>query len=481
MQVLARILWLHVLVTLISAANWFARKFGQVEWDQILYHLQRGSESLLAADTSLVRSGLDNILVSPPAYTALLLALAWWLVRWRRTRAQALRLQAAWRHPVGRCLALAATLAWLVTRTLDWMPSPVERRDWIAHLEAPAPAVTAPSLRRNLVMVYAESLETTYGPPAFQERLLAPLDLPGLRSVSFEEFRQFSGTGWTIAGIVSSQCGLPLKALGVVGENDLGELAAQFMPGARCLGDVLKAHGYRNVFLGGASARFAGKGEFLRAHGYEQVSGREEWLARNPRYPMNEWGLNDDDLMDQALDTLQALAAQDQPFNLTLLTVGMHMPKGFLAPRCPKTFGDFRDSVACTASLVSDFVWKAHARGLLEDTTVVIMGDHLSMRNEFTPRLEATGQRFIFNRIVNPATLLKNRALIDHFDMLPTVLTALGFELEGNGRFALGCSALGKVKCHTLAEDPQLNAKLRMHSQYYDALWRSSGTTPKAL
>ena len=45
-----------------------------------------------------------------------------------------------------------------------------------------------------------------------------------------------------------------------------------------------------------ASASFAGKGMFLQAHGYDEVLGREDWLAVNPDVALNQWGLNDDDL-----------------------------------------------------------------------------------------------------------------------------------------------------------------------------------------
>ncbi len=469
---LLRIASLYLLLALVSTANWFNRRFGRVEIEQVLFHLQQSSEGLFSADAGLVAGGIRNGLQAPVAYAAFVIALYLTLHRCHLTRGVAQRLQAAWRHPLGHASAFAVALAWTGFVTLAWPASRVERRDWIAQLHAPVPQVAAAAKPRNLVLIYAESLEATYDSPAFPERLLAPLALPDFEggSVSFGQFRQLAGTGWTIAGIVATQCGLPLKPLGIVGENWVGETTARFIPGARCLGDVLREQGYHNVFMGGASLDFAGKGSFLRAHGYEERWGLADWRAIDPDAPLNDWGLHDDALFAAGLRRLRELAAMPQPFNLTLLTVGMHFPHGFLAPSCPATHGDMRDTVACTSRLIRDFIDAAGREGLLDHTTVVIVGDHLGMESELSPRLEAAGPRHVYNRILNPATRDSRRDTVSHFDMFPTLLTALGFQVE-EGRAALGCSALGRAACQSLAQDPLSDDKLRMQSDFYDGLW----------
>lgn len=462
----------YLLLAIASAARWLQRHFGTVDIDQFLFHLQQRSAGLLSGDTTLVRSALRNIVAAPVAYAALAIALAWALGRWRRTAPAVRRLLALWRHPLGQAGAFCLVTAWAGLSTLAWHPQDLERRDWIAELHRPPERLVAPARKPNLLLVYAESLEATYDTPAFPERLLAPLELPGFggHSVSFGDFQQAAGTGWTIAGIVASQCGLPLKPLGFMGHNDLGEAAPAFLPGADCLGDVLARHGWHNVFLNGGSLAFAGKGRFLWNHGYHAAFGLEDWQQLAPNAHTNAWGLDDDDLFTQALGQLRALVAAGKPFNLTLLTVGMHPPRGFLAPSCPGVHGDMRDAVACTARLLAGFLEDARREGLLRDTLVVVMGDHLGMHSELSPRLQQARHRRIYNRMLNAPALAPNRDAINHFDMLPTVLTALGFDL-GGGRFALGCAALGPVDCQSLTQDLQADAKLRMRSAFYEALW----------
>ncbi|MGL6403425.1 sulfatase-like hydrolase/transferase [Aeromonas hydrophila] len=122
--------------------------------------------------------------------------------------------------------------------------------------------------KKNIVLIYAESLERTY---------LSESEFPGLISklvpiinegIDFTNIDN-DGGGWTIAGLVNSQCGLPLSLPGGQG-NNMGAIS-QFMPDAYCLGDILKDHGYELKFIGGAKSDFAGKGTFIKQHGYTSV------------------------------------------------------------------------------------------------------------------------------------------------------------------------------------------------------------------
>lgn len=444
---------------------WFRQRFGKVEIDQLLYHLQQGSHTVLYADQVLVWSGIKNCILGPILYTTVLMTLA------RRAGRRGRRIgKVLWAAPV-QAIALLGAAALTVSLTLTFPPSAIAGQDWIATLYRKPASFDIPKRKKNLVLIYGESLEFSYGTRPFDGHLLHALEHGELaHAKSFAHFKQMAGTGWTIAGMVASQCGVPLKPLGIFGQNQFGDNANQFLPNALCLGDVLRTSGYRNVFLGGASTKFAGKGMFLHAHGYDEVLGREEWRSRNPEFPLNEWGLNDDDLFAEALKKLALLSRSGDPFNLTILTVGMHPPDGFLAPSCPRTFGDLRDTVACTAHLIDHFVESAHSAGYLENTDVVVLGDHLSQRNSQHEKLDAVAERSVFNEFLTSSDLQPNRSEIDHFDLAPTILSALGYRFPG-GEFGLGCSALGTVSCKSLVYDPLADAKLDHSSPFYNALW----------
>lgn len=75
---------------------------------------------------------------------------------------------------------------------------------------------------------------------------------------------QADGAHWTIAGIVASQCGVPLKVSLLPPPEDRRFGLRAFLPGARCLSDILRERGYENVFMNGPDLAFADLGTFLR-------------------------------------------------------------------------------------------------------------------------------------------------------------------------------------------------------------------------
>lgn len=89
----------------------------------------------------------------------------------------------------------------------------------------------------------------------------------------FSHTQQLPGTDYTIAGMVASQCGIPLFA---PFEGNASASVSSFFPQNICLGDILKNSGYQNYFVQGANLRFAGKDVFLKSHGFDHLYGSEE-------------------------------------------------------------------------------------------------------------------------------------------------------------------------------------------------------------
>ena len=282
---------------------------------------------------------------------------------------------------------------------------------------------------------------------------------------------------WTIAGMVASQCAVPLQ---VYSERDVAPRgdARVFLPGALCLSDVLAARGWHNVFLGGAPLSFAGKGRFLRDHAYAETYGREEWEREGVRAEeLNEWGLYDAAMFRRARAKLAQLHAAGRPFHMSVLTLDMHNPRGFLSPECRRRgVRDFPGIVECTAAEVADFVHFARERGYLRDTTFVIVGDHLAVPNPVYAQLRQAQERRIFGLVVaDPLPQFGGRTL-HAFDLYPTLLELAGFEVEG-GRLGLGRTALGAGPGQD-DRDPLPLASLR-GSRAYRVLWEApAGALP---
>jgi phosphoglycerol transferase len=317
-----------------------------------------------------------------------------------------------------------------------------------------------------------ESLEMGYADrSAFGQDLLAPLT--GLHGSSFPDYEQAPGTGWTIAAIVATQCGVPLERVTIFDGNTQGQMVDSFLNQAVCLPDILAAHGYRNVFMGGGSQTFAGKDKFFKQHHYHEILGKEDWLKRGiAEADMNGWGLYDADLFSQAKAKLRELATSHQKFDLTLLTVDTHEPEGHLSKSCAKGgYAQFEGVVSCTALEVADFVRFAQQNGYLDNTNVVILGDHLSRKNPLSEQLAQLPQRTIFNAFLSNTRPVPNRSQILHFDLMPTILEFTGFAVP-DGRLGLGYSAFNqhpnKPPANRLQE---MDKDLLNPSEKYLALW----------
>ena len=162
---------------------------------------------------------------------------------------------------------------------------------------------------RNLVLVVAEGMEATFGlPEVFGEDATPHLTALSKKGVRFTNVRQVSHTAWTTAAMVAAQCALPVGAAGNFNTVVGGAGIEARVPGATCLGDVLQAHGYRTVYLGGASLAFGNKGAFLAEHGFDERYGRQRLqpMVRDASQT-SPLGVRDDFLFAFALDKLSEL------------------------------------------------------------------------------------------------------------------------------------------------------------------------------
>ena len=88
---------------------------------------------------------------------------------------------------------------------------------------------------------------------------------------------------------------------------------------------------------------------------------------------------------------------------------------------------------------VVEFVRWIQAQPFYENTTIVLIGDHLSMDQKFFADIDPSYQRTCFNLILNPAPTVRhmpqkrmhNRQWAS-FDMFPTILSSIGVEIKGD-------------------------------------------------
>ncbi|SMC55678.1 phosphoglycerol transferase [Desulfocicer vacuolatum DSM 3385] len=291
----------------------------------------------------------------------------------------------------------------------------------------------------NLIYIYAESLELTY----FDEKLFPGL-VPNLKqiqkeNISFSNINQIIADDFTVGGMITSQCGIPLFTPS--GGNSMNGME-RFYEGAVCLGDFLASQKYTLVYRGGASLKFAGKGKLYTTHGFIDVKGREELLPHlEDKNNVSPWGLYDDTLFDIIYEDFMALSESKTRFAIFTLTLDTHGPDGYLNKSCRDIkyldgSNEMLNAVACTDYIISRFIRKIQASKFGKDTVVVLSSDHLAMKNGATAILKKGDRKNLF-MIIDPRN--ETARVIDKkgslADVAATILSSLGYDTAlGLGR-----------------------------------------------
>ena len=285
---------------------------------------------------------------------------------------------------------------------------------------------------KNLIFLYLESIEQLYFNEKFYPGLLPNLKQLRAQSQNYTNMHQVSQTGWTIAGIVASQCGVPLNIYSHKFRSANLALATikQPLPDYVCLGDILKAYGYQTVMFKGASLKFSGTNNFLFSHGFNKAKGMDDWDNELVFHKKSGWGIFDEKLFDLAFKEIINLKQHHKRFAFFLVTLDTHHPNGHASDSCPKYKNQndsLLDAVHCTDFLVGNFLTKLGRRGLLDNVILVFFSDHLAMRNtqwKLLTKHQINRRLTFFVKTDKPLRNLNKPAT--HFDVAPTVLDYMG-------------------------------------------------------
>ncbi len=336
-----------------------------------------------------------------------------------------------------------------------------------------------PDEKRNLILIYLESMETTYASREAgggkENNYIPHLTELARNNVSVSDSsllgggRTCRGCEFTMGAIVGTSSGVPFKSM--IAGNSMSEYA-QFLPGLITLGDILEAEGYTNYFLCGSEAEFGGRKLFYEQHGNYHI---QDWLyAREQGYIPADyhvfWGYEDARLFAIARAELDRLGNSGELFNYTMLTIDTHHPEGYICELCDDQYEQpYANAIACSDRQAAEFVSWIEAQEWYENTTVVLLGDHVSMATDFWDDIDGYARR-TYNCFLNvperqDTSHLKNR-IFDTLDYFPTILAALDVEIEGN-RLGFGTNLFSDRQ--TLLEElgAEYAKELAKYSEYY--------------
>lgn len=475
------------------ATIWFLISYDDIRLDQILYQIKAPAEGAPAAHTSRTVAivGGSSVLLAAVLVFAYLCASG-------RIKKFASRFPRYLKYTQGKVCAFfrvhyIRVSAWLLVAAFLFFCVELKVGSYLRTTSTPSDFIEDnyvkpegsllkfPEQKRNLIYIFLESMENTYAQDPDGDGVANDY-IPELVQmadtyVNFSESQglggalNYDGTTWTASAIVSQTSGIPVKVPLLSG--NFGGEDVPYMPGVVSLGDLLQEQGYKQVFLMGSDAGFGGRRHYITEHGGYEIGDTKAMIAAGklPEGYAQWWGYEDTKLFSFAKETLTELAAQDQPFNMTMLTADTHFPDGYVCDACEeKHDSQYANVLSCSSSKVYEFVTWIQQQDFYENTTIIISGDHLTMDPEILESLDENYTRTIYNCIINSAVKPvqeKNRQF-GAFDMFPTTLAAMGVEIQGN-RLALGTNLFSAEK--TLTEkygQAFLNDELQKNSEFYN-------------
>lgn len=438
---------LAVLATVITCSlNWMFDTWNNLTMDELIYHL---TSPLEGTNDAMIREYIDTCIV--PAVIILLVLLVLFAASRKKKRYYAV-LAGAIVLSVSVC-TLSVRGAW---QELDVGNYVADRGAYSTFIDdnyvSPVDVeITFPQEKRNLIYIFLESMETTYADTqsggAFSRNVIPELTRIAQENEDFsgetEELNggySMPGTTWTIGAMFAQTSGLPLS-VSIDGNNM--DTQTSFFSGAVTLGDILESQGYSQTLLIGSEAVFGGRELYFTEHGnYEMMD--YKYAVQNGLIPEDYyvwWGYEDARLFEFARQKVTELAAQPEPFNLTMLTVDTHFEDGYVCESCPQLYGDdqYSNVMRCSSRQVSAFIQWLQQQDFYENTTIVLCGDHPTMDSDYCEDIDSDHTRKTYTAYINAAARKETETRRDFttFDQFPTTLAALGAQIEGN-RLGLG-------------------------------------------
>lgn len=312
-------------------------------------------------------------------------------------------------------------------------------------------ALQFPEKKRNLIYIFLESMEITYADEknggGFKKNVIPELTRIAQENEDFsgEDTKLnggycMPGATWTMGAMFGQTSGLPLSIN--IDQNSM-DTQDSFFSGVIALGDILENAGYSQTLMIGSDATFGGRRLYFTEHGdYDIVD--YNYAIDTSMIPENYkvwWGYEDQKLLEFAKKRLVEVDESGEPFCLMLLTADTHFEDGYVCECCWDFYrkNQYANVMACSSRQVSEFVSWIQQQRFYENTTIVLVGDHLTMDSDFCEDVDSDYVRKVYTSYINSSVEVEvnKERNFTTFDFFPTTLAALGVEIEGE-RLGLG-------------------------------------------
>ena len=251
--------------------------------------------------------------------------------------------------------------------------------------------------------------------------------------------RAYTSIPHTTKALVSLNCGIYPKMSPGTEEAIYGAIPTE------CLADLLRAQGFATAYFQSAEENYERRKDLVTEFGFETFKGKES-LDGTGFDEASYFGWEDDVLVKPVLEWIDTQRADDKRFFGALLTLTAHhpyaIPRGFqLTPYADdRAKNDYLNAVRYVDRTVEKLVAGLDARGVLDDTLLIVVGDH---GEGFGEHRRYQHDAVIYEEGIHIPMVLAGAGvsagqridgLRQNVDVAPTILDALGFRPQG-GQF----------------------------------------------
>ena len=322
-----------------------------------------------------------------------------------------------------------------------------------------------PEKKRNLIYIFLESMETTYA----SKDLGGDMDknyissLTGLLNdedtINFSNTEKIGGASAFVPAISHTMGSTVAQTSGIAMNTKIFPLTGpKEFPSITRLEDILHDNGYNQVYIEGSNGEFSMYDKYVGRYDdskvYDRISLADQGYSDEKADYIWKWGIEDQKLVDITKELITEVSKDDKPFFVTMYTMDTHtFETGHRCDNCDSSIGnDYLASVECSTRSVLELVEWIKQQPFYDNTTIILVGDHLGNQKTAKVDIDTDYTRTTFNCFINSAknpSNTKNR-VFSSLDMFPTALSAIGVEIKGD-RLALGTDLFSETK--TLCEE----------------------------
>lgn len=321
-----------------------------------------------------------------------------------------------------------------------------------------------PEHKRNLILIYIESLETSFADKEHggnqNVNLMPEITEIAQQNINFGKSDNNIGGGIDAVGSSYTFGAMYTRSLGIPHVSNYKDTPR--LHNYKSLYTILSDYGYKQIFFQGNPGLYEQFQTFVSNQKIDEIYGPDDLIQR-----MN---LDTADLIKkQGFKTVpdketfkfanQILDTISEPFSLTFFTIDTHSPSGIYDPDCVKIADEndederLKASVRCVSRELKVFIDSLKNKAYYENTSIVIFGDHLFMG---TRLVKDFPNRKWIDIFINPAkdSVLEDNRIFSDMDMFPTILSSMSFDIKGD-KLGLGTDLFSGKQ--TLAETISLD------------------------